>query len=163
MAIREAINSKPQAAAGLAGAAVLVAIGLIFWQAMGDTPGKQRKAYFSIDDGKTYFVDDIDKPYPFDHNGKPAFRAYVYRCGNGDPFVGYLEGYTDSAKARLADLQSKPADTENLEFLIADVKSSGTEAKKPGDDKWAPVGSGRWAAILAVKCPDGQPATPQYP
>jgi len=40
------------------------------------------RAYFSDDDGKTFFVDDIEKIVPFDHDGKPGFRAMVYQCSS---------------------------------------------------------------------------------
>ena len=35
--------------------------------------------YFSDDDGKTYFQDDASKIAPFDHNGKQAVSAYLFR------------------------------------------------------------------------------------
>src|SRR5439155_23406719 len=90
--------------------------------------GPITRGCFSDDDGKTYFADDVYKAYPFDHNGKQAYRAYVYRAGSGTPFVGYLG------------------------------REGGMEVKKPGGAKWVPLTGPAGSAITDVKGPGGAPA-----
>jgi hypothetical protein len=48
------------------------------------------KAYYSTDDGKTWFADDINKTYPFDHAGHAAYRAFIFQNTDGSTFCGYL-------------------------------------------------------------------------
>ena len=67
------------------------------------------KAFFSDDDGQTYFTDAADKIPPFDHKGKQAVTAYVFRCNGGKPFVGYLEMYDPQTKKVMEDALSGKA------------------------------------------------------
>src|ERR1700722_10524228 len=80
----------------------LVAMGVFIWYSLSGGPSNASKAYYTTDDGQTTFVDDFFKAYPFDHDGKPAYRAYMFQTSDGKRFVGYLERYTSSG---LADLQ----------------------------------------------------------
>jgi hypothetical protein len=49
-------------------------------------------AYYSTDDGKSLFVDAGDQATPFDHDGKPAVKVYLYTCDAGvTRWVQYLE------------------------------------------------------------------------
>ena len=110
---------------------------MFIWANRG-VPERVTEVYYSDDDGKTFFVDDVDKVYPFDRNGKPAYRAYVYRCGDQPPFVHYLGRYTDKAKARMAELSAKTDDPEAVGEL-ARLRNTAIEVKKPGDANWVPL------------------------
>ena len=58
------------------------------------------EAYYSDDDGQTYFKDSVYKFPPFDHGGKTVVQA-VLAESNGHRFVGYLMRYTPQAREKL--------------------------------------------------------------
>ena len=153
MGIRETLNKRPRVAAAVT-AAIFGLAALVFLWANKGVPERVTRAYYSDDDGKTFFDDDVDKIYPFDHNGKPAYRAYVYRCGSEKPFVHYLGRYTDKGKARMAELAGKRDDPEAVGEL-ARLRNTAIEVKKPGDDKWVPLFSAAGDAMTRHPiCPD---------
>jgi len=154
MGIREALNKKKGPAAGAGGALLCAAILLIAWESKSVQPTRITKAFYSTDDGKTWFTDEDDKLFPFDHDGQQAYRVDVYKTSDGKEFVGDIERYTDSVKARLADLRAQPnADPQKM----AGVGDSGLQIKRPGDTRWYPVNSQQGAEILDVTSPDGSP------
>jgi len=117
--------------------------------------GRASEAYYSDDDGKTWFEDDIDKLYPFDRNGKQAYRAYVYQCGSKEPFVAYLARYTDAAKSRITELGRKTGDPE-AESQAANLRSNAIEVKRPGETEWVGLFTAEGGAIAShPSCPDG--------
>jgi hypothetical protein len=100
--------------------------------------------FYSDDDGATFFVDDVAELTPFEHEGKSAVRAYVYRCPGAAPFVGYLQRQT--AYGRLQ--KGVTAGTGNRP-TVADPPIF--EVKKPGDrHPWVPVDSKHFAQVLEV-------------
>src|ERR1035437_8173586 len=70
----------------------LLALAVVAWQSAGGSSSYTRvgKAFYTDDDGVTFFVDSADKIMPFDHNGKPAVGAAVYAAADGKPFSAYL-------------------------------------------------------------------------
>ncbi|MGC4030186.1 MAG: hypothetical protein QM754_00355 [Tepidisphaeraceae bacterium] len=91
MNVREFINKNPAVAGGAL--AVLIAIGIAYAILSLKQTAKdadQSLAYFSVDDGKTYFADAYDKLSGFMKDGKPAYSVNVYSRGSGAPFVGFL-------------------------------------------------------------------------
>src|SRR4051812_26868582 len=98
-AIRETLG-KSKALSLCLGAALVIGGGIaIAFQGTSIVPGGAASsggARFTTDDGRTLFEAPADSLPPFDHDGKPAARAHVYRCG-GKEFVGYLERYTPEA------------------------------------------------------------------
>jgi hypothetical protein len=153
MGIRETLNQRPRLAAGLAAGLCAIAVPLMIW-ANSSAVGRVANAYYSDDGGKTFFADDVDKIYPFDRNGKPAYRAYVYKCG-GKEFVSYLARYPDSTKAKLAELEKKSGDPEAA-GQIAQMRSTSIEVRKPGDEKWVALFSNAGQQIAShPPCPEG--------
>src|SRR3954470_7245474 len=67
--VRAYMNKHPLLAAGVTGVAILFGMIMIVWQMRGGTLGPSRgtlpQRYFTIDDGKTYFPDSMDKIPPF--------------------------------------------------------------------------------------------------
>ena len=126
------------------------------------------RAFFTTDEGKTSFVDRSDeKLAPFDHEGKTAYRVYLFTCDGGrSRFAGYLERYTPEAQRRLAAARRGDAAAAGLppgrpiESLVRELADSGTEVKKPGaDQRWVRRNDAQAAAnVLDVRCPDGSPA-----
>ena len=108
MGIREKINKSQQVWVTVAASVIVVALMVIISQMMRSgrphLSAAMTKAFYSDDDGKTWFVDKAQKIVPFDHNGKEALRVRVFRCKGGDPFVGYLERYSDNIKARILEM-----------------------------------------------------------
>ena len=160
MGIRSTINEKPAVGLILALAVVVAAIGLIFWSTRTEqvrTPQTSNVAWFSDDDGQSWFADSRSKSPPFEHNGKQAYRAYVYTCDGGKTkFAAYLERFTAAGKAaldrnRTAARQNEPPQAGVLEHVMM----TEMEVKKPGPGEWIRVSDPRATAIRTPTCPDG--------
>jgi len=116
------------------------------------------KEFYSADDGKTWFLEDPLKGSPFDHGGKQAYRAMVYRCSGGRPFVAYLAEYSDEQQRRWqADAAKDPAGHTTV------VGELPREIKKPGESAWTTIAPG--SGYPDVKCPndDRETAVPASP
>jgi hypothetical protein len=155
--IRETLNKNPAITTGATAAIILIAIGVIIYQITGGgTPGIATEAYYTIDDGKTWFEDDINKIPPFDKDGKKAYKVYVYKCPGSDPFVSHLERYTDAGKKAMeAALKSNDP---NNPVIMEDVQMTGIEVKDPGTGEkgWVRQASPAAQKIMELKCPDGK-------
>jgi hypothetical protein len=122
---------------------VVVYIGYWMWTS-GSPPAvvTPNKIYFTDDDGKTWFADDRSKLPPFDHAGKPAVVAHVYKCGD-KTFVAFLERLTAEAKAG-----AKNSGTQGGSETI--------EIKKPlTAGPWVKVNDPRAMGVQIVRCADG--------
>jgi hypothetical protein len=162
MGVREALNKRPGVAAAVGGVLIVGAVAYLLMSNSG-TPSRASSAYYSDDDGKSFFADDIDKVAPFDRNGKQAHRAFVYRCGGDKPFVAYLGRHTEGARNKISQLRAKSDDAEAA-GQITQLLSSGLEVRKPGQSKWVPLLSAEGEAIAAhPKCPDGTTASGMSP
>ena len=155
MGIRETLNQNPGITTGVTAGIIVVALGLIIWQASGgsSTPTFNNKQYFSDDDGATTFVDEATKIPPFDHNGKQAVRAYVYTCDGGKTkFTAYLERYTEPAKKKLEAAKNNPNDIGMME----EISMNGIEVKKPGaSEKWVKQSTPAGSKVMDFACKDG--------
>src|SRR6516225_9036515 len=79
------------------------------------------RAFFTVDDGNTWFANDAAKIPPFDKDGKQAVRAFVYRCADGTTFVNHVQRYKPEAK-RVLEVQAKRTNaTEKQSPISADV------------------------------------------
>jgi hypothetical protein len=76
MGLREALEKRKGVSIGVSAILVLAAIAIIFNETRSNQMTRIDRAFYSDDDGQTYFVDEVDKLVPFDHNGKQAYRAY---------------------------------------------------------------------------------------
>lgn len=119
-------------------------------------------AYYTDDDGQTFFVDSVYRVPPFDHNGKTAVRAMrmTYDDGKKD-FVAYLQRFTAPVKKKLdaacaaATAAGKPLSTVR-EFFSQDVFLNGLEVKKAGPGgTWVPRRSSEGIDIMNTPSPDG--------
>ena len=157
MGIREWINQH-RSVGVVAAAVVIVGAGAaIYVQARSLTTAGPGKGYFTIDDGKTVFLDDVVKFAPFDKDGKPAYKAHVFECG-GKRVVGYMSRYTDSALAALKEAKSY-AGTGKMPpnvGALATIGTTGQQVKRPGSDKWVSAGDiNRATLVRSFRCPDG--------
>ena len=154
MALREKIH-KNQAIAGIiACGAIGISIFFLIRQAGGVGASSGVSAYFSADDGKTWFKDDMVRAFPFDHDGQPAYRAEIFRCGS-TTFCGYLESLPDGTRDGINAL---PANWQ-ARYAALQANSDQIEVKKPGDTKWVRQRDRQYGQITHPKCPDG--STPE--
>jgi hypothetical protein len=159
MGFIETIRKNKSAGFTVAAVLLLLASVVAFVSAhSGRIPSNLTRAFYSDDDGKTFFVDNLDKAYPFDHNGQQAYRAYVFKGASGSAFVAYLERYTASGLAQKQALLANPIDDGGAAASL--LLRSATEVRKPGQTKWVPGSS---QARLGVVNVDDATAREVYP
>ncbi len=157
MGIREKLNRHPAVAVVSAVLISGVAVAAMLISNRDLSQVRVSSAYYSVDDGKTFFADDVDRIYPFDHQGKQAFRVYVYQCDGRSPEVSYLARYEESTRVKMEKLKgnSSPDAVAELNSLIG----TGIEVKKPGGAKWVPMFGGEGQSItMHPTCSDGSTA-----
>ena len=113
------------------------------------------KDFYTVDDGQTWFTDDIDKITPFDHAGKPAVLVRLFTCDGGKTrFVGYLEKLPDGALEKFRAARRLPADAVPEADDVAAMV--GSLVKRKGEADWVPSSDPqRYAQVTQVHCPDG--------
>ena len=153
MGLRESLQKNPAVTTGVAVVLIVLALVFIYFQLSGPSrpsAAALNKTFYSDDDGATFFLDDSAKVPPFDHNGKQAYRALVFRCSSGGKlFVGYLQKVPDDRKAQAESIIS--TDPKNVGQALA-----GMDARKPGEKTWVtgPKAS-EMTSYPKVNCPDG--------
>jgi hypothetical protein len=166
MSVREMINKNAGIAYGVVALVIVIAGVVIFRQiTMTDdgTPTVQRAAFFTVDDGKNYFEDDIDKKPPFLVNGKEAVLAHVFTCGDKE-VVGYLERYSPELKAEIEKFKAAAEAKQIPDFSrMAMLEATGHQVKRPGDTTWVSHSSAAGASIINFNCSDGKPAVAMRP
>ncbi len=162
MGVIEAMKGNRSGAAMAGVAMIVISAVMIFVQS--GSGGAQKPPewdYFTTDDGATFFRAARSNLAPFEHEGKQAVKASVWRCGNRE-FVGYMERYTPEMHKKLsaAAASGGPPDTG----LQIEASMSGREVKRPGEAKWVRVSDrAAAAAVTKIKCEDGSMATPVFP
>ena len=157
MGIREVINQRPKVAggvaAGLAGVALLVAAFQVMSLNAGpQVGGKPERAFFTVDDGANWFVDDASRLAPFQHEGKEAVRAYVAEC-NGKRFVNHVERYTPEGMKAMIKVREAAKKGPPPGALVAMAQQRGREVRRPGVAMWTPGSDGAAAAkVMAPVC-----------
>jgi hypothetical protein len=119
----------------------------------------EETAFFTVDNGNSRFEEVVSKVPPFDHDGQPAVRAYVFQC-NGNQFVGYLERYTPDGQRMLERIQQQAHTGPPNGLLLQESRTIGREVKRPTDAKWTNGADPKANAITTVHCPDGS-GTPE--
>lgn len=158
MGIRETFQKKQSLTVAIASIVIVGAGIAIVLQARSFNSASAGDAYFSTDDGATFFVADGRKIPPYDSGGKQAVRAHVFECG-GKRVVGYLSRYTPEAVAAMEEAKKykgtgKPP--PNVKAL-ASIGTTGLELKKPGaNNPWVRQSDVAKATQIRVyRCPDG--------
>ena len=108
--------------------------------------GDPTHAYYSDDDGQTYFTDSVYKFPPFDHDGKTAVEVVLAESGT-HRFIGYLMRFTPEARKQLqqkyddAVKSGLPVQRTVLDFMSSPpISLEGMEVKLPGDGhEWVPA------------------------
>jgi hypothetical protein len=162
MGIREKLREKPVMGRAAAVALVVIA-GLVlaktYWP---EKKADLSQAYYSDDDGATWFKDSAFRVAPFDHNGRPAVVAHVYTYDEGKKqFCAYLARFTPRAKeqleAALADAK-KRGDAPSSVGLYHErsFMMRGVEVKLRGSDHpWISYGDPDAQKIFSIQSPDG--------
>lgn len=162
MSIREKLNQKPSVAVGVSSVIIIAAVVLILLQLWPRTPqGVTSQAFFTDDDGASFYRDATSNIPPYDHNGKQGVRAYVYRCGR-EQFVGYMERYTPEAhKIFEEQIKAGRAPTMNADM----IGHQNVEVKKPGQGDWVKLSGPKpkLNEIFKITCPDGTKAEAVIP
>lgn len=163
MSVREKLQDPKTgltAAAILAIAAVTIATVSLWPNTRRSNP---KLAFYSDDDGQSFFEDSIYKLAPFDHDGKTAVIATVFSV-NGHKYVVYLRRFTPEAKKKLqAVLDANPDQPYKMTNLLMrpEFGQEGMEVKLPGkDNPWLP---GWKLSTLHVEIPDNGVPTPVFP
>ena len=135
MGIRETINKNSVISTGAIVVVLVLSVVVIALELKGNSGEPPKKCYYSIDDGKTWFVDDSKKLTPFDYNGSPAVRCYVF-SGPSGKFAGLLEKYSNETLANI--------------MKNGGVVAYGTpiQIKKPGESQWRSASGNDEAMIL---------------
>jgi hypothetical protein len=150
--LRQTLNENPVITSAVVGTLTLVALFFVGRSACGGGPESldpsDQKAFYTVDEGKTKFVDSANKIPPFDKDGKQAYRAIVFKCADGKEFVNHLERYPEDQRAAI-----EKAGGPSGSMLGALAK----EIRKPGDKAWVSMQKdpAKFAKVAAARCPDG--------
>jgi hypothetical protein len=152
MGIREWTEKHPKAIISLVCACICLTLVTVVVQVRAGRRSINAQvpdSYFTVDDGKTFFIAGGNNIPPFDYKGQQAVSAYVFEA-SGKRFVGYLERFTPEAH----ELK-----VENKATIQTQI--SGRELKKPGDSKWVRSDDANAVAkVVNVQSPDGSAESP---
>jgi hypothetical protein len=161
MGVRESFNQNKRLGVGAAVGIVIVGLGIIGIQLIrggdsGVTVSDQ--AFYTDDNGKSFFKDDFYKIVPFDHNGKQAYRADVFQCPDGKQFVGLMYRHNAVGKKAMEKHLAKRGNRQDVS--MAGIEIQGMDVKPAGapDTAWKPN-----TGEASVKCPSGGTAQPVRP
>lgn len=140
---------RPGVKAAVGVAILLLALG--GWSLFGRSPAEMSsppnpdRAWYTIDDGKTWFADAADKITPFEKDGKQACRVYLHSFDGGKTTVATkLERFTDKAAKALTSIRA--AILKSHEPVIEDREAEWhtpacVEIKRPGETLWKSAAS----------------------
>ncbi len=153
MSLREFIDRHRRVVLVVMSLVILAALFYIGRHLLGrnDQLDASQNVFYSCDDGKTFFSDRMDRIVPFDHEGMQAFRAAVYRCDQGTPFVAFLMQPDDIARKELDTAQSQSPEDFRLAVLRTQRQ---VKVKRPGERAWVGIDSAEGTKIIAAKCPN---------
>jgi hypothetical protein len=155
LGIRETLNRKPAITTAATLIIIVVMLGVIVyqsWDFQRTPPPQSMRAWFTVDDGRNWFPDDAGKLPPWDYEGKPVYRVFVFTCDGGkSTFPGYLQRYTPDALRKLSEQQNSGTHDSSLDELLA---GPGVEIKPPltGDKGWMKRNDPQAGALLEPMC-----------
>jgi len=139
--IRDSLNKNKKLGVGIGAAILVIAVGLIAFQLRGSGSGLTAAtgAFYTDDIGKTFFTDDPYKVSPFDHGGKQAYRADVFKCADGKQFVGLIYRHNQIGRKQIEEYVAKGQDDEQG-TILSGIERFGMEVKRAGtpDNAWRP-------------------------
>ena len=117
----------------------------------------QDLAYFSDDNGKTWYTDSIDLIPPYQHNGKEADGAVIYSyAGGSKQFCGYLFRFPEKIKQQIENAAA-PGSGKTPHGIAYGTEIGGSrEVESPGSTgHWAAMGTPAAGTITKITAPDG--------
>ena len=157
MGVREKVSANPRTAIAIAATVVVIGLGIIYfrWPAAASGRGMPEKMFLSTDDGKTFFVAPAEPLPPFLRDGKTAYRAYVFTCDGGKTtWVGYLERYSEQAKALMKEMRKNQA-TAGGPPVVPLGLLDGIEVSRPGEQQWVRQSdTARATKVTSIYCPN---------
>ena len=148
ISVRKTLQKNRRAGLLVAVALILLSAAFAAYVFLHNVPPKNDSyaAFFSDDDGQTYFKGSALNLAPFDHDGKTADLAVVCTDGKRD-FVAYLQRYTPEARKQLQDLYdaNRSAPYKVIDMMASpQISLEGMEIKVPGkDNPWISRSKGR--------------------
>lgn len=156
MGMREKLSNNPKVTIPVVIAVIVLAVAYGAWSMKSDVPSADLHAFYTVDDGKTFFVDDL-KTAPFIKDGKEAVRAYVYECPDGTQFVAYMERTSPAIRKEMDAMKARgEAPDSSVSQRWAE---GGTEVKLPNDSKWQIASA--FLPKFKVKCPGTSSGDPR--
>ena len=159
MHVREWLHKNKHVSTIAACGVILIGIGATAYQLLPERPSTQ--AWYTTDDGKTWFKDSNRKVPPFEYDGKEAVLAHVREC-DGKPFVGYMERYKPEGAKKMREYRAQEDDGQEPNEGLASSAGYQLEYKKPGDAKWTSEVE-KAQLMMLVDCPDGSPSEVVWP
>lgn len=140
MGVREFIHRYRRVVAPVVvvGLVVSVAYAVYQWRsAPADPLAGSGKAFYSVDDGTTYFVAGSEQIPPFLHEGREAVQALVYTDDGGKTtFVGYLMRFTPRGVELMRAMRQPAGDRPRALPGLDPGLQANTEVKRPGAGAW---------------------------
>ena len=96
------------------------------------SPG-DAKAWFATEDGQNRYADDAGLIPPFQKDGKTFYRAHVFKCPGGEPFVAYIEMFPPDIKQQMEQAKQK---TGGDPLVLLHHFADASLVKKPGPGRW---------------------------
>ena len=169
MGVREKVNENKTVGAGVAAAFLVVGLALLGAQLMGGrkdaAPPAPTQAFYTDDNGKTFFKGDANQIVPFDHGGKQAYRADVFQAADGKQFVGLIYRFTDTGRRDMADyLKTRPRDPDGMVRVAIEQRGMQVKRVSGGEKDWVVADDVAVQQLQAsMRDPTGKPAKPVTP
>ena len=152
MGVRETLNKQKWVGAALAAFLILAAGGILTYTQWPQHHFSGKTAFYTDDEGQTWFIDSVYKTTPFDHDGKQAVRAVIYSYDHGGKqFCAYLMRDNPSDKKRLDGAVSgggQPRASRHHRWIYSSDLGilNNMQIKQPGPGHpWVPIlGPGRF-------------------
>ncbi len=152
---RRSLNRNRPLVIAITFVALICSTGFSLWYWHSTTVGASgTPEFFSDDDGATWFTDDGTKITPFDHNGRQAVVAKVFRCRDGTLFVGYLEKLSDDASLQTQSVQATKKPAGGVQTAGSTTRIS-IMLKRPHTGKWVRDDDPEALKIKNFTCPGG--------
>jgi hypothetical protein len=162
MNIREEIQRRSGLVSALAGVAIVLAVVIWFLTRDASPVNQSRadsvKAWYTIDDGATFFPESQNKAPPFEYKGKTAYRCQVWSCDGGvTKIVTRLERYRPEEKKALDEAYERIRRGEAKDDrAVAGLENTfECKAAKTGEaGQWHDSRSAVAGEMMVPKCPD---------
>jgi hypothetical protein len=156
MGLRETINQKKGLTTAIAVVIMVGAIAFLAYQMFNtgaNASSESMQAFYTTDDGKSFFQADSSNLSPFMHEGKEAFQAHMFTCDDGKTlFVGYMSRLPADALAKVRAAQG--GSPEEYDLALSQAFAVG-EIRRPGDTEWVKRGTPAAAKVARPPCPNG--------